>query len=53
MERQAEVQPIVALADQLVDLRQNGKDALNAYVRNVRLKLFSEAKTVIVEASHE
>ena len=53
LKAQAEVQPIVALADQLVDLRQNGKDALNAYVRNVRLKLFSEAKTVIVEASHE
>jgi hypothetical protein len=26
---------------------------LNAYVRNVRLKLFSEAKSVIVEANHE
>lgn len=53
LKAQAEVQPIVALADQLVDLRQNGRDALNAYVRNVRLKLFSEAKAVIVEASHE
>jgi regulator of protease activity HflC (stomatin/prohibitin superfamily) len=49
----AEVQPIVALADQLCDLKQNGAGALDAYVRNVRLKLFSEAKTAIVEASHE
>jgi hypothetical protein len=53
LKAQAEVQPIVALADQLGDLKKNGAGALNAYVRNVRLKLFSEAKSVIVEASHE
>src|SRR5271170_6207586 len=53
LKAQAEVQPIVALADQLSDLKLNGKGALDAYVRNVRLKLFSEAKTVIVEASHD
>jgi len=50
---QAEVQPVVALADQLGDLKRSGPGALGAYVRNVRLKLFSEAKTVILEASHE
>jgi regulator of protease activity HflC (stomatin/prohibitin superfamily) len=53
LKAQAEVQPIVALAQQLGDLKQNGAGALDAYVRNVRLKLFSEAKTVIVEAGHE
>ena len=53
LKAQAEVQPIVALADQLTDLKQNGAGALDAYVRNVRLKLYSEAKTVILEASHE
>ena len=53
LKAQAEVQPIVALADQLSDLKQNGAGALDAYVRNVRLKLYSEAKTVILEASHE
>jgi len=53
LKAQAEVQPIVALADQLSELKQNGAGALDAYVRNVRLKLFSEAKTVIMEASHE
>lgn len=53
LKAQAEVQPIVALAEQLSDLKQNGAGALDAYVRNVRLKLFSEAKTVIVEADHE
>jgi regulator of protease activity HflC (stomatin/prohibitin superfamily) len=53
LKAQAEVQPLVALADQLADLKKNGAGALDAYVRNVRLKLFSEAKSVIVEASHE
>ena len=53
LKAQAEVQPIVALADQLTDLKANSAGALDAYVRNVRLKLYSEAKTVILEASHE
>lgn len=53
LKAQAEVQPIVALADQLTDLKANSAGALDAYVRNVRLKLFSEAKTVIMEANHE
>jgi regulator of protease activity HflC (stomatin/prohibitin superfamily) len=53
LKAQAEVQPLVALAEQLVDLKKSGAGALDAYVRNVRLKLFSEAKSVIVEASHE
>ncbi len=53
LKAQAEVQPIVALAEQLTDLKQNGAGALDAYVRNVRLKLYTEAKTVILEASHE
>jgi hypothetical protein len=34
-------------------LKSNGPGALDAYVRNVRLKLFSEAKTVILEANNE
>ena len=53
LKAQAEVQPIVALAEQLTDLKSKGNGALDAYVRNVRLKLFSEAKTVIMEAGHE
>jgi regulator of protease activity HflC (stomatin/prohibitin superfamily) len=53
LKAQAEVQPLVALAGQLADLKKNGAGALDAYVRNVRLKLFSEAKSVIVEGSHE
>ena len=38
-----------AMADQLRELRRNGPDALPAYVRNVRLRLFSEAHKAIVE----
>src|SRR5580698_4178605 len=53
LKAQAEVQPLIALADQLADLKKNGAGALEAYVRNVRLKLFSEAKSVIMEVSHE
>ena len=53
LKAQAEVQPIVALADQLSDLKRSGPGALDSYVRNVRLKLYSEAKTVIMEGSHE
>jgi regulator of protease activity HflC (stomatin/prohibitin superfamily) len=53
LKAQAEVQPIVALAEQLTDLKKSGAGALDSYVRNVRLKLFSEAKTAILEADHE
>lgn len=53
LKAQAEVQPIVALAEQLGDLKKSGPGALDAYIRNVRLKLFNEAKTVILEANHE
>lgn len=53
LKAQAEVQPLIALAEQLGDLKKNGADALDAYIRNVRLKLYNEAKSVILEASHE
>ena len=46
---QAEVEPLKALAEQLRELKKSGPDALPAYVRNVRLKLFSEARRVILE----
>ena len=54
LKAQAEVQPIVALAEQLKALKQSSPGALRAYVRNVRLKLFSEATRVITEGNtHE
>jgi len=46
----AEVEPLRALAAQLAVLKKAGPDVLKAYVRNVRLKLFSKAGRVIVEA---
>src|SRR5689334_8673123 len=49
---QAEVEPLKAVADQLRELRKNGPDALPTYVRNVRLKLFSDARRAILELNH-
>src|ERR1051325_7651575 len=45
----AEVEPLTALAAQLRDLKKSGPESLSTYVRNVRLKLFSEARRVILE----
>jgi regulator of protease activity HflC (stomatin/prohibitin superfamily) len=53
LKAQAEVQPLIAMAEQLGDLKKNGAGALDSYIRNVRLQLYKEAKTVIMEASHE
>ena len=50
---QAEVQPLVAVAEQLAALAQTGEGALVTYVRNVRLGLFAAARRVIMEVSHE
>ncbi len=46
---QAEVEPLRALSEQLTSLRGSGPDALVAYRRNVRLKLFKQASQVILE----
>ena len=48
---QAEVQPLVAVAEQLGALHQTGPDALGTYVRNVRLGLFASARRAIVETN--
>lgn len=53
LKAQAEIEPLRALADQLVELKKTGPDALPAYVRNVRLKLFTEAQRAVVEVAHE
>ena len=50
---QAEVQPLVAVAEQLGELSKTGVGALETYVRNVRLGLFASARRVIVEANHD
>jgi regulator of protease activity HflC (stomatin/prohibitin superfamily) len=46
---QAEVEPLQALASQLTQLKQSGPDVLTAYMRNVRLKFYSQASQAILE----
>lgn len=46
---QAEVEPLKALAEQLSILKSNGAAALPAYIRNVRLRLFSHAQQIVRE----
>jgi len=50
LKAQAEVQPLVALAGQLAELKKTGAGALQAYVRNVRLSLFGQTQQVVMEA---
>jgi len=45
---QAEVSPLVALAEQLTRLKQHGPDVLQTYMRNVRLGLYAKAQHAIV-----
>ncbi|MBI3877984.1 MAG: SPFH domain-containing protein [Verrucomicrobia bacterium] len=49
LKAQAEVEPIERLAAQLGELKSSGPGVLDAYVRNVRLRLMREAKTAYVE----
>ncbi|MBK8902099.1 MAG: SPFH domain-containing protein [Anaerolineaceae bacterium] len=46
---QAEVEPLKSLAEQLSLIKQNGSDVLQAYLRNVRLSLYTKAENVILE----
>jgi regulator of protease activity HflC (stomatin/prohibitin superfamily) len=45
---QAEVEPLMMLADQLAQLRSNGPGALQAYVRNAKLNLFKRTRQLVV-----
>lgn len=49
LKAQAEVEPLLALAEQLTALRVSGPTALPSYLRNVRLGLFRQADRVIME----
>ncbi|MBN1139429.1 MAG: SPFH domain-containing protein [Anaerolineae bacterium] len=49
LDAQAEVEPLIALAEQLRALRQSGPAALQAYLRNVRLRLYTHAGHVVRE----
>ena len=45
----AEVEPLVALAEQLSALKASGPNVLAAYVRNLRLTLFARARQIFLE----
>ncbi|HEX9723148.1 MAG TPA: SPFH domain-containing protein, partial [Vicinamibacteria bacterium] len=47
MRTEAEVQPLLRLAEELEALKKNGPTVLEAYLRSVRLGLLSRAKRVI------
>jgi regulator of protease activity HflC (stomatin/prohibitin superfamily) len=49
MRAEAEVQPLLRLAEQLDALKKGGPGVLGAYLRSVRLSLFSRARRVIAE----
>jgi regulator of protease activity HflC (stomatin/prohibitin superfamily) len=49
LKAQAEVEPLKALAAQLTELKHSGPEALAIYLRNVRLRLFSQAQRIIME----
>lgn len=46
---QAEVEPLNSLAEQLQQIKQKGDGVLEAYLRNVRLGLYKQAKNIILE----
>jgi regulator of protease activity HflC (stomatin/prohibitin superfamily) len=50
---QAEVEPLLALAAQLRELKAQGAGALDAYVRNARIRLFARTRTLITVQSGE
>src|SRR5580765_6388470 len=50
LKAQAEVEPLKLLAAELAELHRAGPAILDAYLRNVRLKLYDKAKDVYLEA---
>jgi regulator of protease activity HflC (stomatin/prohibitin superfamily) len=50
LKAQAEVEPLRQMTAQLADLQKAGDDALEAYIRNVRLSLYTRSEQVILEA---
>jgi regulator of protease activity HflC (stomatin/prohibitin superfamily) len=50
---QAEVQPLLALANELAALKAQGEGALRAYIRNARLSLFTRVESLVLEQELE
>src|SRR5450432_910594 len=51
LKAQAEVQPIKLLAEELATLRRAGAGVLEAYIRNVKLKIYEKTKSAYIEVS--
>lgn len=49
LKAQAEVEPLRALSNQLTELKKSGPGVLETYLRNVRLRLYSQAQQIILE----
>jgi regulator of protease activity HflC (stomatin/prohibitin superfamily) len=49
----AEVEPLRALAAQMKQLKESGPGAIASYLRNVRLRLFTQARRIIMEVDHD
>lgn len=49
LKAQAEVQPIKLLAEELAILRRSGPGVLDAYIRNVKLKIYEKTKAAYIE----
>lgn len=47
LKAQAEVEPLIALSNQLKELKRSGPDVLNNFVRNARLKVIKKADKII------
>ena len=50
LKAQAEVQPIKLLAEELAGLKRSGGGVLEAYLRNVKLKLYEKAQAIYLGA---
>lgn len=49
LKAQAEVEPLRQLTEQLANLKKSGDGALDSYLRNVRLSLYTRSEQVILE----
>jgi regulator of protease activity HflC (stomatin/prohibitin superfamily) len=49
LKAQAEVEPLRQLTEQLAALKKSGNGALESYIRNIRLSLYSRAKQIFLE----
>ncbi|MDX1951379.1 MAG: SPFH domain-containing protein [Verrucomicrobiota bacterium] len=49
LKAQAEIEPLEKLSAQLTELKKAGPEALGGYVRNARLRIFSEAERAFIE----